>query len=138
MGTCAAEVCASVTASSQNRLVCSESVKGAIFHVQGHDTNTCTVLHDQIERKVLDEEVRIMSKGLAIKRVKKSMPCAVGGGGAAICLASLAVFERLSTEGSLIYFAFLRSGKRYAEMLKLRNASVVRLERASYPQRIPL
>ena len=47
------------------------------------------------------------------------MACAVGGGGAAISLTAFAEFQRLSTEGALVDFAFLSSGEGDTVVLEL-------------------
>ena len=47
-----------------------ETVQGAVLHVEGDNTNTLAVLHDQVEREVLDEEVGVVAEGLAIECVQ--------------------------------------------------------------------
>ena len=62
MRTRATEVCATVTAGREHGLVRAEAVERAVLHVQSHDANTLAVLHDEIQREVLDEEVRVVSQ----------------------------------------------------------------------------
>lgn len=45
----------------------------------------------------------------------------VGGGGATVCLTSLAELQGLTTESSLVNLALLRSRKGHTKVLKLRN-----------------
>jgi hypothetical protein len=61
VGTGTTEVCSTVTTGGQDSLVRPESVKGSILHVQGENTNTFTILHQQVEGKVLNEEVGVVS-----------------------------------------------------------------------------
>ena len=86
-----------------------EPVEGAIFHIQSDNTNAFAILHDKIQCKVFDEELSVVSERLTIKSVKKSMARAVSGSGAAVCLTTLAEFERLATERALIDLALLRT-----------------------------
>lgn len=60
MRTSAASVHTSISTSSQKRLMWPETVQGPVLHVERDNTNTFAILHDQIEGKVLDEEVGVM------------------------------------------------------------------------------
>ena len=103
----AAKVCASVSAGGEDGLVRAETMKRSVFHVKRYDTDAFAVLHDQIQSKVLNEEVRVVSKRLAVERMKESMTGTVGGGSTAVCLPALTKLEGLTTERTLIDFAFL-------------------------------
>lgn len=63
----AAEVGSAVPTGGENGFVGTETMKRSVFHVHGNDTNTFPILHDQIESKVLDEEVGVVSERLTIK-----------------------------------------------------------------------
>ena len=43
-----------------------------------------------------------MSEGLAVEGVQQSVTGSIGGSAASVCLATLAVFLRLTTKGSLV------------------------------------
>ena len=43
----------------------------AVFHVLSNDTRALAVLHDQVEGKVLDEEVGVVTQRLAIERLQE-------------------------------------------------------------------
>ena len=45
-------------------------MQGTILHVERDDTDTLAVLHDQVKREVLDEEVGVVAEGLAIECVQ--------------------------------------------------------------------
>lgn len=120
VGTCAAEVGSSVTTGSQNGLVRTEAVQGTVFHVERNDTDTLAVLHDQVQREVLDEEVRVVAQRLAVESVENGVSSSVSGSGATVGLATLAVLEGLSTEGALVNLAFLGSGEGNTVVLELR------------------
>lgn len=72
--------------------------------------------------KVLDEELGIVAKGLAVEGVEHGVAGTIGGGGATVSLSSLAVLERLSTERTLVDLALGRAGEGETVMLELEDA----------------
>ena len=116
---CAAEVGSTISTSGQDRVLGKEAVQGAVLHVEGDNTNALAVLHDQVEREVLDEEVGIVAQGLAVERVQQCVAREVGRGGAAVGLAALAEVERLTAERALVDLALLRTREGNTEVLKL-------------------
>ena len=105
----AAEVRSSVPTRRENGLVRAEAVKGAVLEVEGDHTHTLAVLHDEIEREVLDKEVGVVAEGLAVEGMEEGVTGTVGGGGATVRLTTLAVLQRLATEGALVDLALLRA-----------------------------
>jgi hypothetical protein len=94
----------------------------SVFHVQSDDTDTLAILHEQVERKVFDEEVGVVSKRLTVQGVENGVTRSIGGGGTSVCLTTLAVLEGLTTERSLVDLSFLGSGEGYTVMFKLDNS----------------
>lgn len=127
--TCAAEVGTSITTSRQNGLVGTETVEGTILHVQSNDTDTLAILHDQVKGEVLDEEVRVVTEGLAVEGVEESVTGTVSGSGASVRLTTLAEFQRLAAEGALVYLALLGSRERNTEVLELMGIRRVNLRK---------
>lgn len=119
----ATEVSPTVTTGSKNGLVAPETVEGSVLHVESDDTDTLSILHEQIERKVLDEKVGVVTERLAVQGVKDGVTCAVCGSGATVGLATLAVLERLATESALVDFALLGTRKGDTKVLKLRGSA---------------
>lgn len=115
----AAEIRPSIPSGGQDRLMCTEPVQSTVLHIQGDHTDALAVLHNEVERKVLDEEVCVVPERLAIERVQECVACSVCGSGAAIRLPALAKLERLSAEGTLVNLALLRPREGQAEMLEL-------------------
>ena len=115
----AAKVSTSITTGSQDGLVSPEAMEGTIFHVECDDTDTFAILHDQVESKVFDEEVGVMTERLAIQRVEQGVAGAVGGSCTAVCLTTFAIIQRLATKSTLINFSVFCSGERYTVMFKL-------------------
>ena len=105
----ATEVSASITTSRQDGLVCTETVKGTVFHIQRNNTDALAILHDQVKGKVLDEEVGVVPEGLAVERVEEGVSSTIGGRSAPVGLATFAELQRLTTEGALVNLALLGS-----------------------------
>ena len=105
----AAEVRAPVPARREHGLVRAEAVERAVLGAQRDHAHALALVHDEVERKVLDEEVGVVTEGLAVESVEEGMASTVGRGGAAVGLATLAELERLTTECTLVDFALLRS-----------------------------
>jgi len=82
-------------------------VESSILHVESDNTNALAVLHDQVEGEVFNEEVGVVAERLAVEGVENGVASSVSGGSAAVGLSSLAVLERLTTERTLVDFAFL-------------------------------
>ena len=56
----------------------------AVFQVPGHDAAADAFLvHDQVEREIFDEELRVVLQALLIQRVQDGVAGAVGGGAGA-------------------------------------------------------
>ena len=89
--------------------MCPETVEGAVFHVESNDTNTLAILHNKIECEVFNEEVCVVAKRLAVKRVEERMASTVSRSSASVRLATLAELQRLTTERALIDLALLGS-----------------------------
>ena len=58
----AREVRATVATGREHSLMRAEAVKGTVLHVERDDTHALAVLHNQVEGKVLDEEVGVVTK----------------------------------------------------------------------------
>ena len=103
----AREVRATVATSREHSLMRAEAVKGTVLHVERDDTDALDVLHNQVEGKVLDEEVGVVTEGLTVEGVKEGVAGTVGRGGATVGLATLAELEGLTTERTLVDLALL-------------------------------
>ena len=60
------------------------------------------VIHDQVEREILDEELGVVLQALLIQRVQDRMPGAIGGGAGTHRRRSLTVFRHVAAERALI------------------------------------
>lgn len=101
----------------------SESVESTVFHVESNDTDTFSIFHDQVNGKVFDEEVGVVSQRLSVEGVQHGVSSSVSGGSTSVGLSTLSVVERLTTEGSLVDLSLLCSGKGKTEMLELNDGS---------------
>ena len=95
-----------------------EAVDGAVIQIPGHHAAHRAVIHDEVERKILDEEIHFMLDALAVKRVQHGMSGAVGGGAGALGDA-LAVIAGHAAKGALVDLAVLGAREGHAEMLQL-------------------
>lgn len=86
MSRCAGEVGASVSSGGKDGLVGAEAVESTILHVQGENTTALAVLHDQIQGKVLDEEVGVVAKRLTVEGVEDGVTGTISDGSAAVSL----------------------------------------------------
>lgn len=117
------EVGTTVTTGGKDGLMGAEAVNRAVLHVEGGDTDTLAILHDQVKSEVLDEEVGVVAKRLTVEGVKHGVSSSVGGGGTSVSLATLAVVERLTTEGTLVDLAILGSGEGKTEVFELNDGT---------------
>ena len=60
-----------------------EAIEGTVSHIQISDTHALAVLHNQVEGKVLDEEVGFVTQRLAVELVQEGMATAVRSAAAA-------------------------------------------------------
>ena len=87
----AREVRATVATSREHSLMRAEAVKGTVLHVERDDTNALAVLHNQVEGEILDEEVGVVTEGLAVECVEEGVTGTVGSSRASVCLAALTI-----------------------------------------------
>ena len=77
----------------------------AVVELPGGDAGAGAVLHDQVEREILDEELDLAAHRLAVQGVQDGVAGAVGGGAGALHRA-LAVVAGHAAEGALVDLAF--------------------------------
>src|SRR5580693_40447 len=95
-------------------------VQAAVFEVPRHDPAAGALLvHDQVERKILDKKFRIVAYALLIQRVNERVTGAVGSGAGAPRRIALAVFHHVPAKRPLIDPPVFGAGERHAEMLEL-------------------
>ena len=95
-----------------------ETVQRAVGHVERDDTAAGAILHDQVDREVLDEKPRLVLERLLIQRVQHRVPGAVGGRAGAL-RGALAVVRRHAAERPLVDAAVLGARERHAVVLEL-------------------
>ncbi len=92
----------------------------AVIKFQSRDAAAGAVLHDQVEREILDKEVDGVFQRLAVERVKHGVAGAVSGGACALDR-GFAIVLGHAAEGALVDLAFFRPRERHAPMLQLVN-----------------
>ncbi len=91
----------------------------AVIQVPRHDAGAHTVGHDQVEREIFDEELRVVPERLAVKRVQDRVTGTVGSGTGALHSRAVAEILHVTAEGTLIDLALFGARERHAIMLKL-------------------
>src|SRR3954470_2796059 len=70
----AGEIGASITARREDRRLRAEAMDRAVVEIEGHHAAAAAVLvHDQVNREILDEEFRIVPQRLPVHGVSKGM-----------------------------------------------------------------
>jgi hypothetical protein len=105
----ATEVRPPIPSSRQHRLVCSESVKFSVFHVEGNDAQTFAILHDDVQSKIFDEKVGVVTERLTVEGEQKCMASTIRSSSTSIRLPALPVLQRMASNRPLVYLAFLRT-----------------------------
>ena len=62
VGARAAKVRAAISTRCEYGLVGAEAVEGAVLHADRNDTDTLAILHDEVERKIFNEEVGVVAQ----------------------------------------------------------------------------
>ena len=118
----AGEVGPAVPAGGEDGVLGVDAVGGAVLHVEGGDAGALSIVgHDEVEGEVLDEVRGVKGQRAAIEGVEHGVAGAVGGAGAAVGLAALAVVEGLAAKGALVDLAVLGPAEGEAELLQLQN-----------------
>ena len=112
------EIGAAVAAGGQHRALGTEQVQGALGHVQRqHAAAGAVGVHDQVEREVFDEELRVVCQRLLVQRMQDRVAGAVGGGAGALGDA-LAVVGGHAAERALVDLALVGAAERHALVLE--------------------
>ena len=72
-----------------DRVLGAEPVQRAVLQAEGDHAATLAVLHQQVEREVLDEVVAVVAERLAVQRVQQRVAGPVGHAAAPMSLAAL-------------------------------------------------
>ena len=92
----------------------------AVVERQREDAAAGAVLiHQQVEREILDEELRRAAQRLAVERVQHGVAGAVGGGARALRRRAFAELRRHAAERALVDLAVLGARERHAVVLHL-------------------
>lgn len=105
----AREVGSAVATRRKHCVVGFNAVNCSILHVEARDADTAPILHDQVQRKVLNEVCGVKSQGAPIKGVKHCVSCSVSCTSASVRLTPLAEIQRLSSECPLVNFSVFSS-----------------------------
>ncbi|MND69416.1 hypothetical protein D3C80_608910 [compost metagenome] len=94
-----------------------------VVEVPGNNACADAVGHDQIERKIFDEELRVVLERLAVKRVQDRVAGAVSSSAGALNRRTITKVLHMAAEWALINLAFFGTRERHAVMLQFVNRS---------------
>src|SRR6266566_7347319 len=114
----AGEIGPAIATGGENRTMGTKAVDAAIIELPSHHAAASAVLHDEVERKELDEEIHIVAQRLSIKRVQNGVSGAVSGRAGAQGLL-FAVVQRHATKGTLKEPPVFHAGEGHAKMFQL-------------------
>ncbi len=116
----AREVRAAVAARREDHLVRAEAVQRAVREVERDHAAAGAVLHDQVDREVLDEEACFVLQRLLVQRMQHGVAGAVGRGTGALRDA-LAVVRGHAAERALVDLAVFGARERQAVVLEFED-----------------
>src|SRR4029079_7887626 len=102
----------SITASGEDRHIGSKTMNRAVVHVQGDHATATAFVHDEVDGKIFDIELRRMAQRLAVHRVQHGVAGAIGGGAGALG-GALAVMCGHAAEGTLIDLAIFLAAREW-------------------------
>jgi len=90
MSGCARLVSSSRSASGDYCLVSFHPMDGSVSHIVGHNTSAFCSLHNEIKRKVFNEENTVVTKGSSKQSVEHTVTCSVSNSATSVGLTTLA------------------------------------------------
>mmetsp|Transcript_12168 Transcript_12168/g.17734 ORF Transcript_12168/g.17734 Transcript_12168/m.17734 type:complete len:264 (+) Transcript_12168:750-1541(+) len=117
------KVSSSISSRGQNGVLRMNTVDGSIFHVQGHDTHTFSLLrHHQIHCKVFNEVCGIKRQRPPIKGVQHSMTRTIRSTGTPIRLSPFSKIQTLTPKCPLVNLTLIRPGKGKSKLLQFQHS----------------
>ena len=113
------EIAASIAAGRQHHRLAAKAVDRAVVHAHRDHAAAGTVLHDQVDREVFDEEVGSVLQALLVERVQHRVAGAVGRGARALDRRAFAHVLHVPAERALVDRAFGVAAEGNARMLEL-------------------
>src|SRR5580698_4652617 len=121
MGGGAREVDSTIAACRQNRAMRQKAMQRPVLQIPGEQAAAnAVVIHQQIERKIFNEELRAVLQALLIHRMQDGMAGTIRRSTGAL-RHLLAEVDGLAAERSLVDFAFSGARERHAVMLEFQD-----------------
>jgi len=96
-----------------------ESVDRSVLKTPGEQTSAgAIVVHQKIDRKIFDEEARLVLQALLVERVQDGVAGAIGRRAGTIGHVALGIFGGMAAEPTLVDLAGIGAAERDAEMLE--------------------
>ena len=113
------EIGAARAARREHNGMAAEAMDRAIVHAERDHTLADAIVHDQVEREIFDEEVRVVLQALLVQRVQHGVTGPVGRGAGALHRRARAHILHMAAERTLIDLALVGAAERHAGMLEL-------------------
>merc|ERR1712172_422353 len=98
-----------------------EPVDGAVLQAESNHSPALSILHQQVDGKVLNEVVAVIAEALAVQSVEEGVTGPVSNAAAPMSLTSLAVLVRLAAKGTLVDLALWGPAERHPVVPKLND-----------------
>src|SRR5690606_18672780 len=99
-----------------------EAVNHATLQVPGYHTGAHTVIrHDEVEREIFDEKLRVILYRLSVKRVQDGVAGTVGGGASALHGGTITEILHMAAKRPLVDLAFFRTAEGNTVMFEFIN-----------------
>ena len=116
-------VAAAIAAGRQHHSMRAEPVDRAVIQAHRDHADAAAIRtlarHDQVDREIFDEEVRVVLQALLVERVEHRVPGTVGGGAGALHRRAFAHVLHVAAEGTLVDRTVLVARKGHACVLQL-------------------
>ena len=96
------EISAAITTGGQHDSMALKPVNASIFHAHGNHATAFAIFHDEVEREIFNEEVRVIFQALLIQSMQHSVPRTVGGSGGTLNGWAFAHILHMPAKGPLI------------------------------------
>jgi hypothetical protein len=119
VGGSAALVSTAVTTGGEHSLLSTHSVDSSVSNVVSHDATALSILHNEVQSEVLNEENAVIAESTAEQGVQHGVTSTISHSAASVGLTSLSELLRLATESALVNLTLSGSAERHTVGLEL-------------------
>ena len=115
------EIGSTITTGGQHNHMGTETMNRSCRHVDCNHATAFAIFHDQINSKILNEELSFMLECLLIESVQHGMAGTISRRTGTLCSRACSVLSSHAAERALVNLAFFSTRKRQAVMLQFQN-----------------